>query len=100
MFQIDLFTTPRLKPIVEKTTKRITRAQAEGIKRARVRKEVKTYFSRAEKYDVQNLALAREILAGGREWEPFYMLYARAVLTRLGTAEERGVVRAPSRYSA
>lgn len=84
MIQIELFSTPRLKPVVETVPTRTAKpAQKHAIKRAVERRAVKSYMARAVAYDEANLRLAREVLAGGREWEPFYVVWAEAVVERL-----------------
>lgn len=53
------------------------------------RAEVKKYMSRAEEYDATNLRYARAILAKDKVKYPFFLCYARAVIERLGTDEEK-----------
>lgn len=98
MFQIELFSTPRLKiETIAPKQNQLKSGQKHAIKRAVERKGIKTYFARAEKYDAMNLGYARDILNDPEQWGPGFVAYAQCVVERL----EKGRVNSgPSGWTA
>jgi hypothetical protein len=90
MFHVKQFDSPRLKPVRVAPEPRVGPAQRAAVRKSVERKAIRSFYTRAIGYDRMNLYHAREFLRNPASL-PFQTIYARLVIARLGTPEERAV---------